>query len=376
MLNLRPLWLPSSRRARPFCRERERERVERRWLAFALALKETQKKENRGGKKTVGRQCCVASLQPRRRWCWRRCSCSLRPLLPLPPSRLLPSTPSPCCLPAHGDYCPPTFVSVFPLFFFFFLEINRKRKKQKKLIRVFFLSLPSALSKKKLYRSIELSSTAANALLPDGSASYWVTPLVEAGGGQPLLPLDGTLEIRGAFPAARYFSFVSYTATGLVFDSVSDFEIPPRVAGTNPFATRGAAPGAPYSLRLVEANGTQAAAASAAGETVLLVPKGAGSVIYRIYGADPGTNATGEWRGEGFGLVGCGVWCGGFELSRLLVCSFALLSLFFLFSFFLSSPIVSNTQGANLSPLLSRRRPLFSLLSSPPSTLQVLLRPP
>lgn len=124
-----------------------------------------------------------------------------------------------------------------------------------------------------------------------------------------MIPLDGTIEIRGAFPAARYFSFVSYTATGLVFDSVSDFEIPPRIAETNPFATRGAAPGAPYSLRLVEANGTQAAAAGAAGETVLLVPKGAGSVIYRIYGADPGTNATGEWRGEGFGLVYGVVWC-------------------------------------------------------------------
>lgn len=97
----------------------------------------------------------------------------------------------------------------------------------------------------------------------------------------------------GTFPAARYFSFVSYTATGQIFESISDFEIAPVVAGTNPFATRGAAAGAPYSLKLVEANGTQAAAAAAAGETVLLVPKSAGSVIYRIYGANPGTNATG-----------------------------------------------------------------------------------
>ena len=106
--------------------------------------------------------------------------------------------------------------------------------------------------------------------------------------------IDGTLEVVGAFPAARYFSFVSYTATGSAFDSVSDFQIHPTVAGTNPYATKGAAAGAPYSLRLVEANGTQAAAAKAAGETVLLVPKGAGSVIYRIYGADPGLNATGK----------------------------------------------------------------------------------
>ena len=119
-----------------------------------------------------------------------------------------------------------------------------------------------------------------------------MTPLIEAGAIPPLV--DGTLEVRGAFPAARYFSFVSYTATGLIFDSVSDFQIPPVVAGTNPYATRGAAPGSPYSLRLVEANGTQAAAAAVAGETVLLVPKAAGSVIYRIYGADPGTNETGK----------------------------------------------------------------------------------
>ena len=135
------------------------------------------------------------------------------------------------------------------------------------------------------------SATAANALLPDGSASYWVTPLVEAGAVPPLL--DGFLEVQGFFPAARYFSFVSYTATGEAFDAVSDFMISPTVAGTNPFATRGAAAGAPYSLRVVEANGTQAAAAKAAEETVLLVPKGAGSVIYRIYGANPGTNVTG-----------------------------------------------------------------------------------
>ena len=189
-------------------------------------------------------------------------------------------------------------------------------------------SLPfcSFKKKKKKNRSIELSSTAANALLPDGSASYWVTPLVEAGGGQPLIPLDGKLEIHGRFPSARYFSFVSYTATGLVFDSVSDFEIPPQVAGTNPFATRGAAPGAPYSLRLVEANGTQAAASGAAGETVLLVPKGAGSVVYRIYGADPGTNATGKWL-----VCGVGWRWGGLALSL----SLALARSFFLL--FLSS---------------------------------------
>ena len=103
----------------------------------------------------------------------------------------------------------------------------------------------------------------------------------------PSLPLSLSLSLSLS-------SFVSYTATGLIFDSVSDFQIPPMVAGTNPYATRGAAPGAPYSLRLVEANGTQAAAATAAGETVLLVPKPAGSVIYRIYGADPGTNETGK----------------------------------------------------------------------------------
>ena len=99
--------------------------------------------------------------------------------------------------------------------------------------------------------------------------------------------------MQGSFPAARYFSFVSYSANGQTFDSVSDFQIPPAIPNTNPFVTRGAAAGAPYSLRLVEANGTQAAAAKAGGETVLLVPKGAGTVIYRIYGVDPGTNATG-----------------------------------------------------------------------------------
>lgn len=125
------------------------------------------------------------------------------------------------------------------------------------------------------------------------SHSYWVTPLVESNALSSILPIKGTLDIRGSYPSARYFSFVTYTATGQVFDSIVDFQIPPQTPGTNPFATKGAAAGAPYSLRLVEANGTQAAEAKANGQVVLLVPKPAGTVLYRIYGADPNTNATG-----------------------------------------------------------------------------------
>ncbi|HXG28879.1 MAG TPA: hypothetical protein VNJ47_08520 [Nevskiales bacterium] len=77
-----------------------------------------------------------------------------------------------------------------------------------------------------------------NIAFPDEYASYWVAVL-------PALP--GTrLRIEGQFPDARYFSYNVYDPLLRPVDAVTDYQLLPRVPGSNPWRSAGAAPGADY----------------------------------------------------------------------------------------------------------------------------------
>lgn len=73
----------------------------------------------------------------------------------------------------------------------------------------------------------QLEPTAGNVLYPDESARYWITTIPSAAGT--------SLSIRGAFPHARYMSFVTYTAGAQSIDGIYDALIVPDAGSTNPF---------------------------------------------------------------------------------------------------------------------------------------------
>ncbi|MDP3857260.1 MAG: hypothetical protein Q8Q73_05780 [Stagnimonas sp.] len=81
-------------------------------------------------------------------------------------------------------------------------------------------------------------SDVLNVLLPDEAATYWVAAL-------PNLP--GTrLRIEGQYPQARYFSFNAYSPLLASVDVLTDYQIAPLQAGSNPYRDPAAAPGAGY----------------------------------------------------------------------------------------------------------------------------------
>ncbi|TJY62890.1 hypothetical protein E4T66_03995 [Sinimarinibacterium sp. CAU 1509] len=77
-----------------------------------------------------------------------------------------------------------------------------------------------------------------NVAFPDESATYWVAMF-------PALP--GTrVRIDGQYPDARYFSFNVYDPALRPVDAITDYQLVPRVAGSNPYVTAGAAAGGAY----------------------------------------------------------------------------------------------------------------------------------
>lgn len=115
-----------------------------------------------------------------------------------------------------------------------------------------------------------------NVAYPDADATYWATRYVLGRGER--------LEIDGVFPAARYFSFVTYYPDGGVRGAVNDRSIAPASVA-NPFAGTGAGtPGRGRYVVRITPRGARAANTVAGGAT--------GSVIYRVYvptdAKDPG----------------------------------------------------------------------------------------
>lgn len=77
-----------------------------------------------------------------------------------------------------------------------------------------------------------------NIAFPDEYATYWVAVV-------PAIP-NSRLRIEGQFPRARYFSYNVYDPLLRPVDGVTDYQLLPRVPGSNPYRTSGAAPGADY----------------------------------------------------------------------------------------------------------------------------------
>jgi hypothetical protein len=117
-----------------------------------------------------------------------------------------------------------------------------------------------------------------NAYLPDTAATYWSMPY--------LVSSDLQITIAGSFPDARYMSFNvydsetgSFTSNG-VDSSLSDYEIAPDEASTNPWQTS-ADPGGKFTVTLRTDPAGQV-------NTLPIAPSGTadwtkGSVIFRYY---------------------------------------------------------------------------------------------
>jgi len=129
-----------------------------------------------------------------------------------------------------------------------------------------------------------------NIAYPDEGATYWgtMTPMLRG----------SRVRIEGQYPQARYFSFHVYDPLNRPVDSLTDFRILPRIAGSNAFRTAGAAPGADYVAYIVpepkpenpEPNTIYAGSLSLPGSNALPANP-LPIVLYRIY--LPEVDATG-----------------------------------------------------------------------------------
>jgi hypothetical protein len=128
-----------------------------------------------------------------------------------------------------------------------------------------------------------------NLATPDTNATYWVMP-VDTG-------LWGAVVVQGAYPAARFFGFSSYKATGALIDTTYDSHIVPDPGSTNPFAAP--AGNGPH-------NYTLTIGASALGSANLLSAAGSrlAFVVYRVYVPDQGLDRTGGVGVPAVSLVG------------------------------------------------------------------------
>jgi hypothetical protein len=131
-----------------------------------------------------------------------------------------------------------------------------------------------------------------NIFLPDKAATYWLTAIPAAPGTR--------LRINGQYPDSRYFSFTAYNALLDATDGLADYSVQPLNAGTSPFQTEDAKPGAPYVVYINPDPKPKAEARKQntlyAGDFLKLKPDGASSpvnpvlmFIYRLYVANGDT---------------------------------------------------------------------------------------
>jgi hypothetical protein len=133
----------------------------------------------------------------------------------------------------------------------------------------------------------------ANVAYPDAGAYYWTAVFT--------VPEGAMLDLNGAFPHARYASFISYDENGRPVEALADYRIAPAPGSANPFApgaARNARPRA-YSIRISQdppapdrIEGQRVTAA----QNVLHAPLSAGRqqiIIYRIYVPDRGRDIAG-----------------------------------------------------------------------------------
>jgi hypothetical protein len=125
---------------------------------------------------------------------------------------------------------------------------------------------------------VYIGADGLNVLAPDYQANYWILHY-EA--------IPGTaLRIEGTYPDARFFSHTIQDEKTITTAALADRDIAPLRPGTNPYADRGAAPGAAYSLRVVfedvPAGGPEQNTIYA-GRTYEDEPNPGGTLIYRVY---------------------------------------------------------------------------------------------
>jgi hypothetical protein len=114
-----------------------------------------------------------------------------------------------------------------------------------------------------------------NIATPDTNATYWV------------MPVDTnqwpTMIINGEYPQARFFSFVTYHATGTVVDSLIDADIAPDRGSTNPFAVVVAPE--PHNFTISTVAGSA--------NVLKLGEGGFAFIVYRVYVPDRGLDRNG-----------------------------------------------------------------------------------
>lgn len=136
----------------------------------------------------------------------------------------------------------------------------------------------AALSTRPCGWPVDVSATTLNVAAPDSNTNYFVQPFYLRSGEQ--------ITVRGIYPFARYFSFITYDASGEPVNGVSlhDTDISPDSGSVNPFTT-GNAPADPsqrrYTVHVV------ASGSASAGPNTLSAEPGLGFLIYRLYLPDP-----------------------------------------------------------------------------------------
>lgn len=134
-----------------------------------------------------------------------------------------------------------------------------------------------------------LSSLRTNALFPDTSAAYWITPV--------LLWPGSTVEVSGEYPAARYFSLQTYTlADGFstTVGGVRDRDVVAEAGSENPFAAAvGPDTGRDWKVTVAAgdpatASGTNVIRGLPAGQSV-----GVAWLMYRTYLTDDAADPSG-----------------------------------------------------------------------------------
>jgi hypothetical protein len=127
---------------------------------------------------------------------------------------------------------------------------------------------------------IETTGTGlTNVAYPDTSATYWT------------MPFDSVrwkaMIVTGTYPDARFFSFVSYVATGASVDSLVDLDINPDPENTNPFRPGSAAGPHNYSVTISRDDRANYNNYLALGDSRLAW------VIYRVYVPNKGLDREG-----------------------------------------------------------------------------------
>lgn len=133
-----------------------------------------------------------------------------------------------------------------------------------------------------------------NIAYPDANTFYWSASFT--------IPEGARLTLDGAFPHARYMSFISYDEGGRPYEALADYLIAPKPGSTNPFrpgAAR-AAKSRDYSIEVIDAPTSEAMSEGrevpGAQRQVLRAAKygpGQQTILYRIYANDLATPVTG-----------------------------------------------------------------------------------